>query len=282
MSSADGIIALRFLSVVPNISAEHVDRQRELLTATARTEQHPGIRGMHLLVLDAAQARRMLAAHGYTLGRHVTVHELGRWPLNSDLVEYASTVLRGQWVLASNDDVYPEGPAWLRPPDGALMLSRHAKERETCNGCLRSCNAVRRTPHTSLCNERNVGSFDAWLHRFSSPVTNVTDPVSIAMLATPRHSFGADNLLGHVFEQHLGVPLKNRCYDYKLFHLHCRLTTSDAKNGRQSGKRRGYGEGFRHGVHNHGDMAKLVMRHDPHKHTWNEARSIVRKKWPPS
>lgn len=199
MSSApDGIVALRFLSVVPNITAEHMDRQRELLTATARTEQHPGIRGMHLLVVDALQARGMLAAHGYTLGRHVTISELGRWPLNSDLVEYASTVLRGQWVLASNDDVYPEGDAWLRPPDGALMLSRHAKERETCDGCLRSCNAMRRTPHTSLCNRANVGSFDAWVHRFSSPVTNATDPVATAMLATPRHSFGADNLLGHV------------------------------------------------------------------------------------
>ena len=317
MSSApDGIVALRFLSVVPNITAEHMDRQRELLTATARTEQHPGIRGMHLLVLDALQARGMLAAHGYTLGRHVTISELGRWPLNSDLVEYASTVLRGQWVLASNDDVYPEGDAWLRPPDGALMLSRHAKERETCDGCLRSCNAMRRTPHTSLCNRANVGSFDAWVHRFSSPVTNATDPVATAMLATPRHSFGADNLLGHVrrrppllrappsrrhaavpwlrpqpgpcdwraaqvFEEHLGVPLRNRCHHYKLFHLHCRLTTSDAKNGRQSGKRRGYGEGFRTGVHNHGDMARLIMRHDPQKHSWNEARTIVRKQWPP-
>ena len=62
------------------------------------------------------------------------------------------------------------------------------------------------------------------------------------------------------------MPLRNRCHDYKLFHLHCRLTTSDAKNGRQSGKRRGYGEGFRTGVHNHGDMARLIMRHDPQKH----------------
>ena len=80
----------------------------------------------------------------------------------------------------------------------------------------------------------NVGSFDAWLHRFDAPVTAETQPAALAMLRTPRHSFGADNLLGHVFEQHLRVPLRNRRHDYRLYHLHCRLTTSDAPNGRSS------------------------------------------------
>ena len=77
------------------------------------------------------------------------------------------------------------------------------------------------------------------------------------------------------------VPLRNRCHDYRLYHLHCRLTTSDAPNGRSSGRRRGYGEGFKTGRHNHGDMARLVMQHDPQQHSWDEARRIVRKRWPP-
>ena len=65
----------------------------------------------------------MLASHAYTLPGTVTLRELGRWPLNSDLVEYASTTLRGQLVLASNDDVYPEGDAWLLPPPTVCRAS---------------------------------------------------------------------------------------------------------------------------------------------------------------
>ena len=119
----------------------------------------------------------------------MTLRELGRWPLNSDLVEYASTALRGQLVLASNDDVYPEGDAWLLPPPTALMLSRWAKRVETCDGCARrECNAVARTPANSVCSRANVGSFDAWLHRFDAPVTAETQPAALAMLRTPRHS----------------------------------------------------------------------------------------------
>ena len=277
-----GIVALRFLSVIPNATIEHIDRQRELLTALTRTVQHPGIVATHLLVRSVTEARAMLSAHAYALPGTVTLRELGRWPLNSDLVEYASTALRGQLVLASNDDVYPEGDAWLLPPPTALMLSRWAKRVETCDGCARrECNAVARTPANSVCSRANVGSFDAWLHRFDAPVTAETQPAALAMLRTPRHSFGADNLLGHVFEEHLRVPLRNRCHDYRLYHLHCRLTTSDAPNGRSSGSRRGYGEGFKTGRHNHGDMARLVMRHDPEQHSWDEARKIVRKRWPP-
>lgn len=46
-----GIVALRFLSVVPPRTTQLADRQRELLTATRRTWEHPAVRETHLLVI---------------------------------------------------------------------------------------------------------------------------------------------------------------------------------------------------------------------------------------
>ena len=274
------IVALRFLSVVPNASRAHELRQREVLTALNRTAAHPAFGAVHLLVRSLEEAHAMFGAFSFILPQHVTLTELGRWPLNSDLVEIASTTFRGRTVLASNDDVYPEGDAWLTPPEGALLLSRHAKSAETCDGCGGACDAREGTPWWSQCLERNSGNFDGWVHRFAEPVTNVTQPAAFALLATPRHAFGADNLLGHTFEAHLGVPLTNRCHRYRLFHLHCRLPTSFQFTARLSGSRRGYGEGRRK-VPGHGDMARLLLRHDPQHHTWEDAKAIVRRRWPP-
>ena len=48
----------------------------------------------------------------------MVVKEIGRMPLQVDLVRYAATVLQGEHVVASNDDIYPEGPSWWQPPEG--------------------------------------------------------------------------------------------------------------------------------------------------------------------
>lgn len=126
-------------------------------------------------------------------------------------------------------------------------------------------------------------------------MTNATHPAAFAMLRTPRHAFGADNLLGHVFESHLGVPLANRCHRFRLFHLHCRLPTSSQFSAELSAARRGYGEAARgggahgggaHGRHHsavpgHGAMAKLIMAYDLERHSWEQAKAIVRRQWKP-
>ena len=91
------------------------------------------------------------------------------------------------------------------------------KAQETCDGCSEpTCDARIASPVRSRCNAINFGSFDAWVARFERAVTATTDPAAFAMLATPRHSFGADNLLGHVFEAHLNMSLSNRCHRYKI------------------------------------------------------------------
>ena len=63
--------SLRFLSVIPNRTVEHHDRQRELLTALTRTCAHPAFRAVHLLVESAAAFHRMLAAFEYLLPQKV-------------------------------------------------------------------------------------------------------------------------------------------------------------------------------------------------------------------
>lgn len=154
----DRLVALRFLSVVPNRSATHALRQREVLTALSRTAAHPAFGSVLLLVRSLAETHAMLAAFGYVLPPQVSLVELGRWPLNSDLVEAASTTLRGRRVLASNDDVYPEGDAWMAAGDrGSLLLSRHAKASETCEGCGAPCDAREGSPWWSVCLENNAG-----------------------------------------------------------------------------------------------------------------------------
>jgi len=121
---------IRFMSVLPTTSNARRERQLEMLTALKRTCAFPGIWQVHLLVEFEGAALRMLEAYRLELPPRVAaMHELGRMPLNSDFVRYAYTQLRGEWVIACNDDIYPEGAAWLRPPMGSLLLSRHAKVR---------------------------------------------------------------------------------------------------------------------------------------------------------
>ena len=154
-----------------------------------------------------------------------------------------------------------------------MMLSRHAKRNESCAGCRRSCNARNAQDVQSLCNHLNFGSFDGWVHRFDAPLR---DPVALALLRTPRHAFGADNVMGHVFEQRLRVRLANRCYRYRLYHLHCRLPTSTKV---PSDAKRGYGERT-HLTHQH--MELLLLKHDLNLSAWPAAKLIVTRKWRPS
>ena len=250
------------------------ERQLEMLTALKRTCAFPGIWQVHLLVEFEGAALRMLEAFKLELPPRVAaMHELGRMPLNSDFVKYAYTQLRGEWVIACNDDIYMEGAAWLRPPmSGSLLLSRHAKANETCDGCSRSCDARKAQDRRSLCNPSNFGSFDAWVHRFCAPVT---DTKAMAMLGTPRHAFGADNLLLYVFETHLKVKLENRCMSYRLMHLHCLLPTSIG-NCADTAKTRGYGDGT---FVTHGHMNRLLRTHDTHI-SEKQGAQIVRRRLP--
>ena len=264
---------IRFMSVLPTTSKARRERQLEMLTALKRTCAFPGIWQVHLLVEFEGAALRMLEAFQVELPPRVAaVHELGRMPLNSDFVKYAYTQLRGEWVIACNDDIYMEGAAWLRPPMGSLLLSRHAKSNETCDGCSRSCDARKAQDRRSLCNPSNFGSFDAWVHKFDAPVT---DPKAMAMLSTPRHAFGADNLLLYVFETHLKVPLSNRCMSYRLMHLHCLLPTSIG-NCADTAKTRGYGDGT---FVTHGHMNRLLRSQDTHI-SEKEGAGIVRRRLP--
>ena len=268
---------IRFMSVLPKTNRARVDRQLEMLTALRRSCAFPGIWQVHLLVQFEDAALRMLEAFKFRLPARVAgLYELGRMPLNSDFVRYAFTQLRSEWVIACNDDIYPEGTAWLRPPPigSSLLLSRHAKWNESCDGCSRpSCDATKAQDRRSLCNKANFGSFDAWVHKFDGPVQ---DAKAMAMLSTPRHAFGADNLLLYVFETHLSVPLRNRCLSYRLMHLHCILPTSIGVNCASTAKTRGYGDGT---FITHGHMSRLLRKHDTHI-TEKEGAGIVRRRLP--
>lgn len=262
---------VRFQSVLPLDSDAQRERQLEMLTALSRTCKHEGVWQVHLMVQSVEDAMRMFAHHNYPLPPRVTaIYELGRMPLNSDFVEYAYTRLRGEWVLACNDDIYLAGPAWQHPPDGSLLLSRHASTHETCDGCKESCDATKAQEYRSLCNKQNFGSFDAWVAKFDAPVT---DMKAMAMLRTPRHAFGADNLLLYVFQTHLDKPLRNRCLSYKLMHLHCRLRTSVAN---PATAKRGYGDGT---FITHGAMAQILTEQDTHV-SRKLANQIVRRRLP--
>ena len=274
--------AVRFLSVVPNKSTTHADRQRELLTALTRTCAHAGFRAVHLMVSSLQDLRHMLIGFAYVLPVKVkVVVELGRMPLNLDFVLYAATELNGETVLVTNDDVYPEGSAWNMLPEQSMMLSRHMKKHDTCDGCVKpQCNQRKAQEPQSLCNTGNFGSFDGWVHRFNGPQDwlhrEVVDGPVTGMLTTPRHAFGADNLLGHVFEHYLGVRFFNRCLRYKLFHLHCRFPTS-TRYGLPDNltEGRGYGDGT---VIGHRLVQQLLASYEKNL-TRGEVHSITRRRW---
>ena len=65
-----GVVALRFLSVVSNATIEHIDRQRELLTALTRTVQHPGVVATHLLVRSYVENKAALTSARSASRRH--------------------------------------------------------------------------------------------------------------------------------------------------------------------------------------------------------------------
>tara|TARA_B110001452_G_C15209419_1_gene419510 strand:- start:602 stop:1672 length:1071 start_codon:yes stop_codon:yes gene_type:complete len=266
---------VKFISVLPRSNRARIERQLEIMTALKRTCEFPGVWQVHLLVKSVPEAMGMLQTYQATLPPRVAaMYELGRMPLNSDFVEYAYTQLKGEWVLACNDDIYLEGTAWLKPPPDAMLLSRHAKANETCNGCMqKSCDARKSQDFRSLCNRANFGSFDAWVHKFDEDPR--TDEAAMAMLRTPRHAFGADNLLLYVFETHLKVKLHNRCLSYRLNHLHCHLPTSIG-NCADTAKTRGYGDGT---FITHGHMNKLLRKWDTHI-TEKEGAGIVRRRLP--
>ena len=270
--------SLRFLSVIPNRSQTHHDRQRELLTALSRTCAHPAFRAVHLLVQDLDAVRSMLVAFRYILPQKVkAVLSLGRMPFNFDLVRYAATELRGEMVLASNDDIYPEGAEWSILPSESLALSRHAKVNETCMGCfLQSCNQRRAQVEESLCSEKNFGSFDAWVHRFDGEQLWMANKTVMSLLSVPRHAFGTENLLGHVFERYLGVRLANRCLKYRVFHMHCHFRTS-VRHGQPENASvgRGYGQGR---ITSHKFAQRLLRKHVPGLSSEDAAR-ITRRRW---
>lgn len=191
--------------------------------------------------------------------------ELGRMPLNSDFVEYASGALQNRWVLASNDDVYPEGDAWMRAPPSALLLSRHARRRETSR--CGTCDARKAQLYQSLCNQVNFGSFEVAKFEDANLST-----IGLNLIKTPRHAFGADNLLGYAFESYFKKPLKNLCHSYRLYHIHCKFRTSvqDPRNAD-----RGYGDRT---FITHGHMAKLLRRYEPDT-SQKKADQIVRRRW---
>ena len=115
---------VKFMSVLPRSNRARIERQLEILTALQRTSDFPGVWQVHLMVRSLDDAVGMLKAFQYQLPPRVAaIHELGRMPLNSDFVQYAYTHLRGEWVLACNDDIYLEGAAWLKPPTTGGMLS---------------------------------------------------------------------------------------------------------------------------------------------------------------
>ncbi len=260
------IISVRFLSVLNLSTPNHECRQQELFTALLKTARHPGIEAIHLFVEHRRRLTRMASRLRFAMPHKVVrIVELGRMPLNSDFVYYATTTLQNRWVLVSNDDIYPEGDAWLRPPPSALLLSRHAKkvERTRCG----VCDATRAQMRQSLCNNINTGSFDAWVANFSADV----NPIGMDLVRTPRHAFGSDNLLGHAFETYFHKPLRNMCYSYRLFHIHCQFQTSVRRPVNAS---RGYGD--RTFVTHH-DMAMHLRRHV--KISLMEAKKIVRRRW---
>ena len=277
-------VAIRFAATVFDPAANrssilHELRQRELLTALGRTARHPGVWQVHLLVESRPAFARMLRRLRWPLPARVTrVVELGRLPLNVDLFLHAAREAAGEYVLVSNDDVYPDGDGWLMPPDGALLLSRHAKRNESCEGCAAlgapSCNAERAQDVKSLCNARNFGSFDAWVSHFRPGEAATLRRTALDLLRTPRHAFGADNVLGFVFERHLGRPVRNRCHSYRLYHLHCTFRTSLTVTARDND--RGYGE--RTFIPHH-HLAKMVHAAHNDSMTWHEAVHVTRRRW---
>ena len=130
------------------------------------------------------------------------------------------------------------------------------------------CDATKAHLYQSLCNKANFGSFDAWVAKFDDTKLN---KVGINLVTTPRHAFGADNLLGHAFEKYFNKPLENNCYSYKLFHIHCFFQTSVSNPGSRD---RGYGDRT---FITHGHMAKLLMQNE--NITRKNAESIVRRRW---
>lgn len=262
------MINVRFLSILSLLTSDHECRQKEIFSALLKTAAHPAIDSIHLFVQSKDEVIRTTTHLNMTLPSKIEkIVELGRMPLNVDFVRYAATKLQGRWVLASNDDVYPEGHAWLNTPPSALLLSRHAKKNEKTS--CGDCDATKSQLYQSLCNKANFGSFDAWVAKFSF---NELDPVGLRLLATPRHAFGADNLLGHVFENYFSKRLTNLCRSYRLYHIHCTFRTSVA-NPRVAD--RGYGERTFIG---HGQMAKLLRLYEKNL-TQKKANQIVRRRW---
>ena len=264
----DAMISLRFVSVFHAHTKDHACRQQEIFTALRKTWEHEAFAELHLMVKKKRSFLKALRTHGVALSPKVKrIVELHRMPLNRDFIEYASRELRNRWVLASNDDVYPEGLAWSNPPPSALLLSRHAKSNETT--ACGWCDATKAQLSQSLCNTHNFGSFDAWVAKFERFPLN---SVGLQLSETPRHAFGADNLLGHVFETYFGKPLQNRCLSYRLYHIHCTFATSVSN---PAIAKRGYGDGtFVH----HGHMADLLRRYDKNL-SETRANKIVRRRW---
>ena len=261
------MIVIRFLSILQFHTASHVCRQREIFQALLNTAKHGAFEEIHLFVKSRRKVDIALRYMNITLPSNINkIIELGRMPLNSDFVAYASSNLTHQWVLASNDDVYPEGDAWFQTPTTSMLLSRHAKLKEITRCGI--CDATKAQLYQSLCNPSNFGSFDAWVAKFESKTLN---SIGMKLVHTPRHAFGADNLLGHAFENYFNKRLLNKCYSYKLFHIHCKFATSVNNPGSRD---RGYGDRT---FITHGRMAKLLTRHE--NVSLKTAQKIVRKRW---
>ena len=261
------MISVRFLSILSLNTHDHFCRQQEIMKALFNTAKHEAFEEIHLFIKSRRRLNATLHRMNITLPSKVTnIIELKRMPLNSDFVSYASQNLTNRWVMASNDDVYPYGDAWFTPPNTSLLLSRHAKKNEqTLCG---ACDATKSQLYQSLCNHANFGSFDAWVAKFQS---NILDRIGMNLVHTPRHAFGADNLLGHAFERYFQKQLKNRCYSYKLFHIHCKFPTS-VSNPRI--RDRGYGDRT---FITHGHMARLLLKNEVM--TRKKADAVVRQRW---
>ena len=155
------------------------------------------------------------------------------------------------------------------------MLSRHAKRIESCDGCItKTCSQEQAQDRRSTCVWSNYGSYDAWVGRFDSAPDLRNGSALADLLSSPRHAFGTENMLGHVFERYLGRRLRNRCRTYRIYHLHCHFKTSLLGVGNAPVTERGYGQGFI----GHIFVVELLRRHEKNL-SFEQASALMRHRW---
>lgn len=178
------------------VSTQNNERNNELKTCLENNLKNVNIKKIHLYIDDTEALNYINKLNS----DKITIIEVGKKPLYSDLFSYAINNLQNEICMVTNSDIYlgdcdTNILKKLDDKNTIFALTRH--EHDLSHPLITTFN----------------GSHDSFI--FKSPINNTF----LEHVKHVQHHWGSENVLLHELYE-VGIKLYNPCMQIKIIHLH--------------------------------------------------------------